>query len=176
MAITIIATPGATNANSYGTLVEADAYHSTQYHPDAAWEESDPDTQNQVLIMATKQMDALIQWVGYTTSATQSLLWPRQGMIKRNLWEYYASNVIPNEVKYCQFELARLLIYTDRTTENDVTAQGISSLKAGPIALKFKEMTSSPPVIPCTATDLLVPDWIEVIIGQQSGVRDLVRS
>lgn len=33
----LITTPGAANANSFGTRAEADAYHATQYHPDAPW-------------------------------------------------------------------------------------------------------------------------------------------
>jgi hypothetical protein len=97
-------------------------------------------------------------------------------MLQRNEWAYHADSVIPQEVKNCQFELARLLLNADRTVESDIVAQGITSLKAGPIGLTFKELAPSAPVIPSVATDLLVPSWIISITGRITGVRELIRS
>jgi hypothetical protein len=131
---------------------------------------------NPALIMATQQMTALIEWEGCTSTATQALPFPRMGLMQRNRWASIPQDVVPNEVKYCQFELARLLLNADRTTESDVSAQGITSLKAGPIALTFKEDGPTPPVIPSVATDLLVPQWIIDIRGVPTGTRELERA
>jgi len=282
----IVATPGAVNANSFGTRAEADIYHDTQLHPDAPWPSSvsatavlgsgtngtvtisvdavgtegnaytvsaaaavganaalsgtlvgtvltltlgttavagvlDPakntailvsaiihaltgisasysgtgaasipvtasklftggsyfeEIKNPALIMAAQQMTALIMWTGYTTSSTQSLPWPRVGMVQRNYWASISDNTIPIELKIAQFELARLLYYSDRTAESDVEAQGISSLKAGPVSLVFKESESSSGIIPDNILNLLVPSWIDSIVDQNSGTRELMRA
>jgi hypothetical protein len=173
---TLIATPGSASANSYGNLAEASIYHNTQYHPGVAWEDSDDEIRSQALIMATQWMEALIDWTGYTTSATQALAWPRVGMARRNLWTAVPDTEVPTEVKNAQFELARLLIYSDRTVESDVAAQGITSLKVGSIALTFKDNAVGAPTIPAIVSDLLVPSWIMTIRGQQMGTRELERA
>jgi hypothetical protein len=69
-----------------------------------------------------------------------------------------------------------LLYYSDRTAESDVEAQGISSLKAGPVSLVFKESESSSGIIPDNILNLLVPSWIDSIVDQNSGTRELMRA
>lgn len=167
---------GSATANSFGTVAEADTYFNTQYHPDAPWEDLDADVKAKVLIMAAQWMSSLIEWTGYVVDATQSLPWPRSGMLKRNMLEYVAEDEIPSEVKYAQFELARLLGYEDRTVESEITAKSITSLKVSNIEMTFKELAMDEPMIPSVATNLLVPSWIESINGSSSGTRELVRA
>lgn len=134
------------------------------------------ETKNPALIMAAQWMTALIEWTGYTTTSTQALPWPRVGMMQRNEWASIDDGVIPNEVKYAQFELARLLIHADRTAESDISAQDITSIKAGPIALTFREYAPGAPVMPGVVTDLLVPSWVLSIRSNRIGERELLRA
>ena len=282
---TIIATPGAVDANSFGTLAEAEIYHNTQYHLEAPWPSdvsataaigsgtngivtitvdavgvggnlytvtvvlavgnnqplsaalvgtdltvtlgtgvaglTDPakntavlvaaaiealaglsakasgtgatvipvtatilftgglsyDTiKSQALIMATQWITALVGWTGYETTTTQRLPWPRETMLLRNEQDYVLDTVVPEEVKAAQFELARLLISADRTSESGVYAQGISFMRAGPISLMFRDKSTPPPVLPDIVTDLLVPSWVDSVKGQPSGMRELLRA
>jgi hypothetical protein len=131
---------------------------------------------NPALIMATQWMVASIDWTGYVTSETQALPWPRSGMLKRNQISYVLDTEIPSELKACQFELARLLLYSDRTVESDVAAQGLMGLKAGPISLTFREYAPVLSVIPVNITNLLVPSWVNFTQGQLSSTRDLLRA
>lgn len=177
MAASIIATVGATNANSFGTLAEANTYHETVVHVDGAWDDVDADIKQPALIMAQQQMTSLICWTGYIANSTQKLPWPRNGMWERNELVYILSNVIPDEVKWCQFELARLLATTDRTLEYEVGVNGILRLKAGSVTIQFKDQyLSGPAVIPSVAYNLLVPSWYDSVAGMPVFNRDLERA
>lgn len=129
------------------------------------------------LIMAQQQMTSLINWSGFVTSLTQKLPWPRNGMWGRNEMQSIPDNVIPDEVKWAQFELARLLINGDRTEEFDIDTNGITHLRAGPVTLKFKEYNNyGPGVIPQAVWGLLVPSWFSTITGVPQINLDLERA
>src|SRR5690606_25444001 len=78
MALTVIATPGASNANSYATLVEADAYFEGRVGGDA-WAEYSDDERERALVDATTTLDAR-RFGGYRANDTQALAWPRSGV------------------------------------------------------------------------------------------------
>lgn len=70
-----------------------------------------------------------------------------------------ASNVIPQELKNATAELAGQLAIGDRTLDNDVIAQGLTSVKAGSVALTFKDSFEFD-VIPGAVWNLLVQSWL----------------
>lgn len=116
------------------------------------------------MIMAARLLDAMPQaWTGAASTSTQALGWPRTGMESRNGYTL-ASGVIPNDLKYAQFEYALKLIAGDLTAGNDVIAQGIKSIKAGPVSLAFKETLARADalaqMIPDVVVALLVPSWL----------------
>lgn len=177
MSVIIIATPGAADANSYCTEAEADAYHEARLHADD-WLVSG-DVKAAALVMATRLLDAYYSWTGdpstqpqspklprgayyawtgAASSEEQALCWPRTGMYTRNGFTI-ASGEIPTTLKYATAEFARQLIVADRSLDNDVEAQGITSLKAGPVSLSFKDAII-PKVMPDAVQSLLVPSWI----------------
>jgi hypothetical protein len=180
MAATIIATVGADNANSFGTLAEADAYHETVYHPDDPWPTATDgvtiDKKNRALIMATQLLINMVEWSGYQTTVTQRLPWPRTGMLQRSGLAYVSSTVIPEEVKFAQFELARLLIAGERTAESEVAENGITYLRAGSVTLKFKDSAQGESVIPDYIGSFLVPSWYESITGGAELEIELLRA
>ncbi len=174
---TLVATAGASNANSYLTQAEADAYFETRLAA-STWEDSDD--KEKALMMATRVLDKLLQpytylvpaangvaahyrtrahWSGSPSTTTQKLAWPRTGMTDGN-GNAIATNVIPQDLKDAVAELAMQLITADRTLDNDVSAQGISSLRVGSIALTFKDQIEAN-VIPDAVWNLLVPSWVE---------------
>lgn len=238
---TIIATPGAANANSYETLVEAQAYFATRLLV-AGWDNADD--QNVLLIMATRVLDAFAmpgktlvtpssgnpyyrirrQWTGAPASATQALAWPRTGMFDKNgnsldftiLSASVASptvittsrphgrttgdtvfifgsdstplidgayvvtvistttfsipvvvtvagtigsmTFIPQALKDALSELAGQLGNADRTLDNDVVVQGLTSIRAGSVSLTFKDIIESR-VLPDAVWNLMPPSW-----------------
>ena len=175
---TITATPGAANANSYLTVAEADAYHESHLYSEV-WDDADADQKIKALIMATRLLDAFYSWSGssltqrqssrlpayayYTwtgdaADGTQGLCWPRTGMVNRNGYDIPETE-IPQALKEATAEFAKQLIVSDRTADNDIDVQGITSVKAGSVSLTFKDMIESK-VIPDAVQWLLVPSWI----------------
>jgi hypothetical protein len=131
------------------------------------------------LIMAQQWMTTLIVWTGFYATNTQRLPWPRNSMWARNDQVYVQPDAIPDEVKWAQFEQARLFQVADRTLENDIAAQGLSSLSAGPVSLSWSGGGSTalqPPVIPRWVLQLLVPSWIDYVEGLATGMRELMRA
>jgi hypothetical protein len=99
---TLNATAGASNANSYPTLDEAEIYYEMRTQV-LGWENADD--QEVLLMMATRTLDAMTRphktyipeqgsieahwvtgptWTGTPASTTQRLAWPRRGMYDAN--------------------------------------------------------------------------------------------
>jgi hypothetical protein len=174
--VTIIATPGASNANSYITEVEADAYFDARLPLVPPW--SDAADPTAALAMATRTLDAMAlpykylvkgtggsmsyyitrpAWTGTPATATQRLAWPRIGMFDGN-GNPIPSNVIPEELKEATAEFAGQLVQSDTTLDNAVIVQGLKSVKAGSVALSFKDMIEQH-VIPDMVWNLMPSSW-----------------
>lgn len=82
MALVIVTTAGAANANAYASLVDAEAYVLTL--PVATdWATATDPIKNAALVQATRMLDTLL-WNGWRTApTTQALQWPRQGVVDR---------------------------------------------------------------------------------------------
>lgn len=170
---TIVETPAASNANSYASLVEAEAYVATRLYSDAWADADDAEQKIPALIQATRILDGSFVWTGVASTDVQALGWPRTGMLNRNGFPIN-SLVIPQPLKDAQVELAVQMIIAERTADNDAEKQGIKSLSAGPVSLTFKdkkletdqdlllrgpEFLYLSPFIPDAVTNLLVPSW-----------------
>jgi hypothetical protein len=98
-------------------------------------------------------------WTGSVATTTQALSWGRIGMID-SLGRVIAENVIPQELKNATAELAgQLGSLGDRTLDNDIALQGITSIKAGSVALTFKDMIQSQ-VMPDAVLALIPSHWL----------------
>lgn len=173
MALVLDATVAGIVANSYETVAEAQAYFDGRL-PLAGWDNAD--SQAVLLVMGTRVLDALAQpfktfmpgpvpyyrvrrqWTGAPATTTQKLAWPRVGMLDHN-GNVIASNVIPQALKDALSELAGQLGNADRTLDNDVIVQGLSSVKAGSVSLSFKDGIT-PQVIPDAVYNLMPQSWL----------------
>lgn len=179
---TINATPADPAANCYLTHAEANAYFEERLPLVPAWVTSG---QEAALIMATRVVDMVMRpgrrwvpvgdkgyfvqrraWTGTSSTQTQKLAWPRQGMLTQN-GVAIPSGEVPYELKCATAELAGQLLKADRTLDSDVAVQGLTSLKAGSVSLGFRE-AQLPQVLPDAVLELLVPSWYneEVILPQ----------
>lgn len=75
MAITLVETVGAANANTYATVAEADTYLEARLNS-SPWTAAGTETQKAALVEATREMD-LMPWRGTRVTLTQALAWPR---------------------------------------------------------------------------------------------------
>lgn len=106
MPVSVVATVGVSNANSYLTVAGADDLANLALGT-LSWSTATTDNKGRALINATRYLDQL-EWVGSRASTTQSLAWPREeaecGEVS------YANNVIPDPIKQATFELAEALL------------------------------------------------------------------
>jgi hypothetical protein len=179
--VSINATPGAADANSYETLAEAEAYWAARPHA-TAWATT-TESKEALLITATRLIDALFYpakklvtdgkvsyyvvrpvWLGTSSTPTQVLAWPRTGMFTINDVPI-PPDVIPDGLKSAVSELAGQLSKSDRLLDSEILAQGISMIRAGSVSLQFRgagfqekglEMLK---VLPDIIYELVVP-WI----------------
>lgn len=135
---TIVATAGATNANSYCTLVEANTYHESHLYA-TTWTDGEDDNKIIALIWATRLLDEQYDWVGQKVSSDQALRWPRADVTDRDGWEV-SSTTIPQFLKNATAELARQLMTSDRFGTRDSAAAGIKSVQAGSVAVEFDSL------------------------------------
>jgi hypothetical protein len=120
MAVTIVATAGAADANSFVTLAEAESYILGRLNV-SLWDAATDDTKNRALVEATHELNALY-WIGKRASSTQSLAWPRDWAVDPDdpNGDYYAATEIPARLKWATEELALQFVKAGTT---DVAAQ-----------------------------------------------------
>jgi hypothetical protein len=188
---TIDASVGGAASNSYETQAEANTYFDERLALVPPWLVSGQDNVA-ALIMATRVLDAYAQpkrtfipglpgdpgyfrirpqWTGAPATAMQKLAWPRTGLFDRN-GNAIPSDVIPQELKDAESEMAGQLLAGDRTLDNSVIVQGITSLRAGPVSLSFRNGVF-PQVLPDAVLDLMPPSWFtdEAIEGAYGGAQ-----
>jgi hypothetical protein len=182
----LVATVGAADANSYGTLAEAELYFADRLFTDAWTALTDPQKTG-LLIWATRiaenrvsnewpkeqlpndatirilselkgDDDCFVVWTGSPATEVQALAWPRTNMRNRNGFTL-ADDVIPDRLKEWQFEIALKYAAEDRTVENSAGAQGLVGLKAGPVDLKWAQGAPNPKLISGAVMQSLVPSW-----------------
>ena len=183
----IDATVGGSNANSYLTVAEAESYFDTRLHSgewgalsaadkekaliwaariieqkvSAFWSKKDlpKDATIRVLSDLPKtDSEAYVVWTGEPAYQDQALAWPRKGMKNHNGFDL-PDDVVPQRIKDFQCEVALKLIGEDRTEENAATAQGLSSLQAGPVQLSWNDDAPNPKLIPDSVMQVLVKSW-----------------
>ena len=83
MAITLDATVGGANANTYITLADANSFIEGLVLSDdaAAWDGSSNDNKNRALFTAAQRIDRE-KFLGARVDDTQALEWPRSGVRK----------------------------------------------------------------------------------------------
>ena len=114
MAITIVATAGAANANSYLTLSDTQDLIDGLVEDDdvVAWGTATTDQKNRALYSATQRIDRE-RFLGARATDTQALQWPRTGVRKPDTYintyatgfpfrittDYFTETEVPEQVK-----------------------------------------------------------------------------
>ena len=155
----LVAVPGASDANTYCTVADADQYHENHPQGGSAWTAAASDQQVRALLQATRLLDAHVVWTGHAARIDQALAWPRAGMCDRNGYALDAGG-IPPALRDATAEFARHVLRAtdDRTADSAVVSSGIRELVAGPVELTFTG--DRPDVIPDAVWFLLVPSWM----------------
>ena len=121
MAVTIDATAGGADANSYMTLSEADTFVEAMISSSdvSKWTTGNDDSRNRALAAAAQRLDRE-RFLGARATDTQALQWPRTGVRKPDTYvntyatgfpfrisdDYFTDTEIPDQVKRAQIEMA----------------------------------------------------------------------
>ena len=121
MAIVLVATPNAADANTYLTLSDAQAIIDGLVESDdvVAWGTATTDQKNRALYTATQRLDRE-RYLGARATDTQALQWPRTGVRRPDTYintyavgfpfrittDYFADDEIPVQVQEAQATLA----------------------------------------------------------------------
>ena len=134
MAATINATIKSETANSFVTLTEANTYFETV--PDSStWTNKTDDQKNRSLIAATRWIETLV-FYGDRCDESQALKFPRTNYQVDGV--ELTCTLIPNNIKYAQYELARALANdTGAITGTTGTEGNFSEVKIGDMQVKY---------------------------------------
>jgi len=156
--VALIATPGAANANAYITAIEFAAYLTDRPQVPAVVTSASTAAREAAIIMGTRMIDAKQCFTGAAATATQSLQWPRTGMLSATGYTL-ADSVIPLQIKDATAEMAIALLVSDIIADNDVAVQGITSIQAGPVSLGFKNDIDVRG-LPAIVTSFFASSWL----------------
>ena len=173
--MTIIATPGAADANSYCTLVEATAF--LVGHPDeATWTAASAAAQEFALLRATRLMEQQVAWYGTMYNfQVQALGWPQAG--EQDLYGRYIFGVttIPEIIKRSEAEYAVTLLREDALVFPE--AEIFDAVAIGDIRLTFQKGSTGTRQLPAhTRMPLPIRQMLEPygrILGSAGNVRVL---
>jgi len=152
MALTLIATVEGATSNSYCTQAEGTTYHESHLYA-SDWTNATSGNKDITLVWATRLLDIQMEWVGSKKTTTQSLRWPRYGVIDQD-GQSVATTAIPQFLINATAEYGRLLIASNRT--GDADSYGIKRLKAGELEIDFDKYDRIP-VMPVSVFEMLKP-------------------
>lgn len=160
MPLTLIADPGAPDANAYADVAQADAWAALRVGG-GAWLALTADQKIQALVTATQDLDALESAIGFCgdrASTTQALAFPRTGTD-------YDDATIPTALARATIELA--MSYAPAfTTASDVlnpaTNGNIKREKVGPLETEFFGPGDSSTVL--SAYPLIVQRYLAALL------------
>jgi hypothetical protein len=175
MALTLVKEDGTgkSDANSYASVADGDAYHEGHLYA-TAWTGASAGTKAAALVMATRLIDAQFQFGGGRAVETQALQWPRANCHDPDAdgWNggTVPADVVPRAVVDATCETARALIIEDRTA--NPLGEGLKFTGMGDMQQTF-DKSDRRPVLPRVVIVMLAKYGERV--GGRSGPVRLVR-
>ena len=174
MAVTIDATVGGANANSYLTLAAAQTIVDG-FVEDAdvtAWASATTDQKNRALVTATQRLDRE-RYLGARATDTQALQWPRTGVRKPDTYintytvgfpfrittDYYTDTEIPTQIQYAQVVLAVYL----NNNKDGMALSGLEDYKS--VSIGSLSVTTAGASSTATGADRVPPIFERYLTG-----------
>jgi hypothetical protein len=118
---TLVATAGASNANTYLTAATADTIANGMIGT-LTWATATADDKARALITATNGLETLA-WIGTRTTTTQALSWPRTDATCGD--KAPADDEIPREIELATFDLANALLGDPALLRSSSTSEAL---------------------------------------------------
>jgi hypothetical protein len=154
----IVATAGASNANSYLSEAGANAIAETMLGT-LAWGTATSDNKARALITATNGLETL-KYIGSRATTTQALSWPRTDAACGD--KAPADDAIPREIELATFDLANALLASPTLLQSTATTgalvpgipnRDLSRLKLDVLEIQWRtdiNQSATSPVTPLT--------------------------
>lgn len=144
MATTLVVEDGSNvpNANSYISLVDAQAYFSNK--GDSAFMNTAPDKQAAALFRAGQGLDFWLngRWRGRRANAVQALDWPRKEIRDSDGYPV-PHNSVPNKVKLAQAEVAKIELTTPFIQQSVTRDDVVQRTRVGPVDIIYEKTAPS---------------------------------
>lgn len=139
MALVVEDGTGKTDAESYVSVAEADAYLTARYPNTLAWFSKASGDKEQALRNATDYVNTEYagRWIGTRKSSTQALEWPRYDAYDPDGYAI-ASDSLPSKLKAAVIEAARLMT-SGTTLREDVQTAPVKRTKIGPLEKEYQD-------------------------------------
>jgi hypothetical protein len=154
------ATVGGTASDTYGTLVEADAYWTARQAADWAPTEA---AKEYALRKAAQYLDNVYRgrWKGLKVNREQALAWPRSYAIDSDGYSVEA-DTIPQELKNAQFEAANII--AAGTALEATIDRAVQSETVGELSVTYMDSASLEAQYP------QVSNWIKDLVQGPASV------
>jgi hypothetical protein len=140
VAATIDATLSGASSNSYVTLAAANSYFET-VPSSSTWTDKTDDQKNRALISATRWIDSL-NFYGDRCDEGQALKWPRNNYDIDGV--ELECSLIPNDIKYATYELARALANDTSAITSSTGTDGLyDEVQLGDLRVKYNTKTQA---------------------------------
>jgi hypothetical protein len=177
MALTLVKEDGTgkADANAYASAADGDAYHEGHLYG-TAWTGATAEKKAAALVMATRLIDALFQFSGVRTKATQALQWPREDCPDPDAnadvvgQRFVLPDVVPPAVVAATCETARALLIEDRT--GNPPGEGLKFSALGDLQQSF-DKGDRRPMIPHLAIAMV--SKFGTLLNRKSGAVPLAR-
>ena len=153
----LVATAGASTANSYVTVAAATAFLHERLDTDPWYAEGSTgdgslaQRREAGLIWATQLLDDQMQWYGTPTSLTQALAWPQTGQVDRQ-WQALDAATVPRVVQRATAFYALELLRGTTASSTSGAGDGVKRRKVGDTEIEyFAAPTSGTTVAPLTS-------------------------
>ena len=127
MAVTIVTTPGASNANSYASVADLQAYEETRINSSDI-SALTTDQLGGLLVSATRLFDQCNP-LGLKYYNAGSLRWPRSGVFDRDCISNLDYTTVPTDLRDAVCEQALSDVDSDRSYDDDM--KGFKRIKIG---------------------------------------------
>lgn len=128
-------TPKSTTGDSYISESRATFLLSNFRLAYAEWTAAGSTTREASLRLATRLLDSSFVWMGSKRTLTQSLRWPRAGVLDQD--ELYVDpDAIPKQIEMATADLALAFLQRDRFIEPELIGQGFSKASVGTLSVE----------------------------------------
>jgi hypothetical protein len=127
------------NSNAYVSLADADDYYEIDTGFDATWVLYTDAVKEERIAWASRVLDQKTDWEGSRVATTQSMRWPRCGVVDRD-GEAIERTEIPQPVQDATLELLKYMVNNNLTTGADI--ERLRRVTVDVIELEYQEDTS----------------------------------